>query len=90
EESEIDLIFSQEDNENQLSSQSKSELVNSYNEPNIYSKKNDLHVQGDNDDDKELDRSVDIDLNLITNLLESFKAQEGLPGPGGTIFGKLG
>ncbi|CAJ0869100.1 6251_t:CDS:10 [Entrophospora sp. SA101] len=74
----------------QLSSQSKSELVNSYNEPNIYSKKNDLHVQGDNDDDKELDRSVDIDLNLITNLLESFKAQEGLPGPGGTIFGKLG
>ncbi|CAJ0850227.1 8897_t:CDS:10 [Entrophospora sp. SA101] len=47
----------------QLSSQSKSELVNSYNEPNIYSKKNDLH---------------------------SFKAQEGLPGPGGTIFGKLG
>ncbi|KAG0022078.1 hypothetical protein BGZ80_001118 [Entomortierella chlamydospora] len=33
---------------------------------------------------------VDIDLNLAKNLLESFKSQGGLPGPGGNILSRLG
>ncbi|KAG9306555.1 hypothetical protein G9A89_004752 [Geosiphon pyriformis] len=33
---------------------------------------------------------VDLDLNAVTNLLASFKAQEGLAGPAGNIMGRLG
>lgn len=35
-------------------------------------------------------RPVDIKLNLVKNLLESFKSQEGLPGPAGNILGRFG
>jgi len=35
-------------------------------------------------------RPVDIDLNVVTNLLQSFRSQEGLPGPASTIMGRLG
>ncbi|CAG8787695.1 4318_t:CDS:2, partial [Racocetra fulgida] len=41
-------------------------------------------------DDDELSEPVNINLNLAKNLLESFKAQEGLPGPVGNIFGRMG
>ncbi|KAG0280695.1 hypothetical protein BGZ95_009162 [Linnemannia exigua] len=33
---------------------------------------------------------VDLDLNLAKNLLESFKSQGGLPGPGGNLLARLG
>lgn len=33
---------------------------------------------------------VDVQLNLLKNVLESYKSQEGLPGPVGNILGQLG
>ncbi|KAJ2680240.1 hypothetical protein GGI25_000833 [Coemansia spiralis] len=33
---------------------------------------------------------VDVDLNLVENIVESFRAQEGLPGPAGTILQQFG
>ncbi|KAJ3182658.1 hypothetical protein HDU87_007997 [Geranomyces variabilis] len=33
---------------------------------------------------------IDLDLNLVQNILASFQAQEGLPGPAGTMLGSLG
>ncbi|KAI8320388.1 SGT1-domain-containing protein [Martensiomyces pterosporus] len=33
---------------------------------------------------------VDVDLNLVENIVESFRAQQGLPGPAGTILGQFG
>ncbi|KAJ2521924.1 hypothetical protein GGI11_001870 [Coemansia sp. RSA 2049] len=33
---------------------------------------------------------VDVDLNLVENIVESFRAQEGLPGPAGTMLGHFG
>lgn len=41
-------------------------------------------------DDSDVDEEVDIDLNLAKNLLESFKSQAGLPGPGGNLIGLMG
>ncbi|KAJ2455433.1 hypothetical protein EV183_000765 [Coemansia sp. RSA 2336] len=37
----------------------------------------------------ELD-DVNIDINLVSNIVESFQAQEGLPGPAGTMMGQAG
>ena len=36
------------------------------------------------------DAPVDIQLNLVKNMLDSFKSQEGLPGPIGTIMNRMG
>ncbi|KAJ3417516.1 hypothetical protein HDV05_003380 [Chytridiales sp. JEL 0842] len=33
---------------------------------------------------------VDVDVNLVKNLLDSFSAQQGLPGPASNILGRLG
>ncbi|KAH7369885.1 SGT1 protein-domain-containing protein [Rhexocercosporidium sp. MPI-PUGE-AT-0058] len=44
---------------------------------------------GDTDDD-ESDGEIDIDFNLAKNLLESFKSQAGMPGPGGNLIGMMG
>ncbi|KAI9841683.1 MAG: hypothetical protein M1838_003454 [Thelocarpon superellum] len=46
----------------------------------------------DDDDASEVDEpdEVEIDLNLAKNLLESFKSQAGMPGPGGNLLGLLG
>lgn len=33
---------------------------------------------------------MDLDLNLVQNLLASYEAQEGLPGPVGNLFGMMG
>lgn len=33
---------------------------------------------------------VDLDMNLVQNLLASYEAQEGLPGPVGNLFGMMG
>ena len=37
-----------------------------------------------------IDEEVNIDLNLAKNLLESFKGQAGLAGPGGNLLGLMG
>ncbi|CAG8527388.1 2869_t:CDS:10 [Acaulospora morrowiae] len=52
----------------------------------------DLNVKNDenNDSDEELNKPVDINLNLAKNILESFKSQEGLPGPVGNMLGRMG
>ncbi|GES93477.1 protein ecdysoneless homolog [Rhizophagus clarus] len=47
----------------------------------------DMEVDEESD---ELYKPVDINLNLVKNLLESFKSQEGLPGPVSNIFNRLG
>lgn len=36
------------------------------------------------------DEDVNIDFNLAKNLLESFKSQSGMPGPGGNLMGMMG
>lgn len=33
---------------------------------------------------------VDLDINLVQNLMASFEAQEGLPGPVGNLFAMMG
>ncbi|KAI9356516.1 SGT1 protein-domain-containing protein, partial [Zopfochytrium polystomum] len=33
---------------------------------------------------------VDVDMNLLKNLMESFSAQQGLPGPASNILGRMG
>jgi hypothetical protein len=42
------------------------------------------------DDEGETDEEVDIDFNLVKNLLESFKSQAGMAGPGGNLMGMMG
>ncbi|CAG8591663.1 8006_t:CDS:10 [Funneliformis caledonium] len=46
--------------------------------------------KGDEESNEEFYKPVDVDLNLVKNLLESFKSQEGLPGPFGNIINRLG
>lgn len=41
-------------------------------------------------EDAEGEEIVDVDLNLAKNLLESFRSQAGLPGPGGNLLSRLG
>lgn len=45
---------------------------------------------GSSKEGPDTDFPVDLDLNLVKNMLESFEAQEGLPGPAGSILGSLG
>lgn len=33
---------------------------------------------------------VDVDLNLVKNLLDSFSSQQGLPGPASNLLGLMG
>ncbi|CAK7273924.1 hypothetical protein SEPCBS57363_005899 [Sporothrix epigloea] len=42
------------------------------------------------DSSLESDDEVDVDVNLVKNLLESFKGQEGMSGPAGNILSMLG
>ena len=49
--------------------------------------KRDEESQSSEDDDEGVN---DIDVNLVRNLLESFKAQSGMPGPGGNMMGSMG
>ena len=41
-------------------------------------------------DSGDFDEEIDIDLNLAQNLLESFKGQAGMSGPGGNLLGIMG
>lgn len=40
-------------------------------------------------DDEEL-TPVDVDVNLVKSLLDSFSSQEGLPGPASNLLGLMG
>ena len=40
--------------------------------------------------EEESDEELDIDFNLAKNLLESFKSQGGMSGPGGNLMGMMG
>ncbi|KAI9807985.1 MAG: hypothetical protein M1825_005292 [Sarcosagium campestre] len=42
------------------------------------------------DEDEDSDEEVNIDVNLARNILESFKGQGGMPGPGGNLMAALG
>ncbi|EHL00647.1 putative protein SGT1 like protein [Glarea lozoyensis 74030] len=42
------------------------------------------------DNESSDDEDVNIDFNLAKNLLESFKSQAGMPGPGGNLLGLMG
>lgn len=42
------------------------------------------------DSDSDSDGEVNIDFNLAKNLLESFKSQAGMAGPGGNLLGMMG
>jgi hypothetical protein len=44
----------------------------------------------DDDFDEDDMQPVDVDLNLVKNLLDSFTAQQGLPGPASNILGRMG
>ena len=43
-----------------------------------------------NEDEADSDEEVEIDFNLAKNLLESFKSQAGMAGPGGNLMGMMG
>ncbi|KAJ1811796.1 hypothetical protein LPJ75_003971 [Coemansia sp. RSA 2598] len=44
----------------------------------------------DNGNSLETMPDVNVDLNLVENIVQSFHAQEGLPGPAGTMLGQFG
>ena len=48
----------------------------------------DSDLSDDDDDDDEGEN--DVDINLARNLLESFKSQAGMAGPGGNLMGMMG
>ncbi|KAJ3132752.1 hypothetical protein HK100_004987 [Physocladia obscura] len=47
-------------------------------------------LENDDDNDVDDDEEMDLDANLVKNLLESFEAQQGLPGPASNILGRMG
>lgn len=47
-------------------------------------------VRSGDEDTSESEDEVDIDFNLAKNLLESFKSQAGMAGPGGNLLGMMG
>ncbi|KAJ2494026.1 hypothetical protein IWW37_000104 [Coemansia sp. RSA 2050] len=48
------------------------------------------HPNGGHEDELGDVTDVNVDLNLVQNIVESFRAQEGLPGPAGTLLGQFG
>jgi hypothetical protein len=47
-------------------------------------------LEQDIDDEDDDFRPVDVDLNAVKNLLESYESQHGLPGPTSSILGGMG
>lgn len=50
-------------------------------------------VQGINAEEKDMDEDftpVDVDVNLVKSLLDSFSSQQGLPGPASNLLGLMG
>lgn len=64
--------------------------VNSGARISAMSPEDEMGTEIDDDDDDDVEEVVDIDTNLAKNLLESFKSQGGLPGPGGNLLSRLG
>jgi len=56
---------------------------------NAKTKEKDAPLREDWEDESD-DEDADIDFNLAKNLLESFKSQAGLAGPGGNLIGMMG
>ncbi|KAG7248386.1 hypothetical protein CRUP_001401 [Coryphaenoides rupestris] len=54
--------------------------------------KGEAHSQGEEaaDPEEEEIQPLDVDLNLVTNLLESLSSQEGLAGPASNLLQSLG
>lgn len=44
----------------------------------------------DIDDEDDDFRPVNVDLNMVKNLLESYGSQQGLPGPASNLLGSMG
>lgn len=68
-----------------------SSLAKSFETPEIKdgpAKMNDQAQQKEKDDDN--DGIVDVDINLVTSLLQSFMNQEGMPGPASNLLGAMG
>lgn len=51
-----------------------------------------MHVQFTSTVDEEMDEltPVDVDINLVKNLLDSFASQDGMPGPASNLLGLMG
>ncbi|TPX66667.1 hypothetical protein CcCBS67573_g07747 [Chytriomyces confervae] len=50
-----------------------------------------IDIDSDDENDADDDEDVlDVDANLVKNLLDSFQAQQGLPGPASNILGRMG
>ena len=47
-------------------------------------------TRNDVDDEDDDFRPVDVDLNAVKNLLESYESQHGVPGPTSSILGGMG
>lgn len=47
-------------------------------------------AQADEEDEEDEEAPVDVQLNLVKNVLESFKSQQGLPGPVGNMLSQFG
>lgn len=47
-------------------------------------------AQMEDDDDEDDEESIDVNYTTLKNLLESFKSQEGLPGPSSTLLNSMG
>ncbi|KAG4443132.1 hypothetical protein IFR05_001364 [Cadophora sp. M221] len=54
------------------------------------SAKEEVQKATEDTDDEDSDGEIDIDFNLAKNLLESFKSQAGMAGPGGNLMGMMG
>lgn len=68
---------------------------NKYRAENGADKRNTLsanfdHEFGDIEDLEEDFRPVDVDINLVKNLLDSYSAQDGMAGPASNILGSMG
>ena len=50
----------------------------------------DMPDDGELEEDSESHEELDIDFNLAKNMLESFKSQAGMAGPGGNLMGMMG
>lgn len=54
------------------------------------STKDTTSTEKEGSEDESDDEDINIDFNLAKNLLESFKSQAGMPGPGGNLMGMMG
>lgn len=51
---------------------------------------NERGLTAEDDSEEESDEEVNIDFNLAENILQSFKSQAGMAGPGGNLMGMMG